>query len=524
MKVFFDTNVLIDIAVRSDEYPHSMKVVNEVMERSGASPWVSAISLNNIEYIISKLGRRQKAYQLLQFISDRFSIIPFRKSVFVKALNSDGPDFEDAIQMASAEQLGMDCIITRNPDDFKNSPVKVYTPSQFLEQWNAGDFDQVSNAPFMDLKAQHHQIYNEIDDRITDIMANTGFILGKYVDEFEKGFAKLQDAKYCIGVSSGTDALHIAMMSLGIGHGDLVIVPVNTFIATAEPVSLCGAEPVFADCDKYYNIDTEKLKLRISEVGEEQRGLLKAIIPVHLYGQPANMNEIMALAEEYDLKVVEDCCQAHLAKYRRSDVGWQSVGTTGEFGAFSFYPGKNLGACGEAGALITNDEELFLKAKQIRQHGEIEKYCHSVVGHNYRMSAFQGAALSVKMQYIAEWTEKRQENARLYNELLARIEGIQIPKEMPDTSCVYHLYVIQTVDRDGLKEYLEQNGISTGIHYPVSLHLQKAYKDLGYKEGDFPVAERAAKRILSLPMFPELTEGQIGYVCDKVKEYMTKKE
>ena len=517
MKVFFDTNVLIDVAVRTDEYPHSIKVVNEVMERSGDSPWVSAISLNNIEYIVSKLGQRQKAYQLLQFISDRFSIIPFRKSVFVKALNIGGSDFEDAIQMASAEELGMDYIVTRNTDHFRKSKIPAVTPSEFLEKWNAGEFDQVSNVPFMDLKAQHHQIFNDIDDRFVDIMANTGFILGNYVDEFEKGFGKLHDAKYCIGVSSGTDALHIAMMSLGIGYGDLVIVPVNTFIATAEAVSLCGAGPVFVDCDEFYNMDAEKLKLRISEVREKQSGLLKAVIPVHLYGQPANMDEIMALAEEYDLKVVEDCCQAHLAKY-----DGKPVGSFGQFGAFSFYPGKNLGACGEAGALITNDEALYEKARMIRQHGEIEKYHHSVVGHNYRMSAFQGAALSVKMQYIAEWTEKRQENARLYNELLDGVESIQTPKEMLNTSCVYHLYVIQTDDRDGLREYLEQNGISTGIHYPISLHLQEAYKNLEYKEGDFPVAERAAKRILSLPMFPELTEEQISYVCEKIKEYMTK--
>ena len=517
MKVFFDTNVLIDIAVRSDEYPHSMKVVNEVMERSGVSPWVSAISLNNIEYIISNLGQRQKAYRLLRFIRDRFSIIPFRKSVFVKALNSGGPDFEDAIQMACADELGMDYIITRNTDHFRESEVPAVTPSEFLEKWNVGEFDQVSNVPFMNLKAQHHQIYNEIDDRITDIIANTGFILGKHVEEFEDAFTKAQGGKYCVGVSSGTDALHIALMALGIGHGDAVIVPVNTFIATAEAISLCGATPVFVDCDGFYNLDAEKLKLRISEVGEEQRGLLKAVIPVHLYGQPANMDEIMALAEEYDLKVVEDCCQAHLAKY-----DGEPVGSFGQFGAFSFYPGKNLGACGEAGALITNDEKLYQKAKMIRQHGEVERYHHSVVGHNYRMSAFQGAALSVKMQYIAEWTEKRQENARLYNELLAGIKGIRTPKEMPNTSCVYHLYVIQTDDRGGLREYLEQNGISIGIHYPISLHLQEAYKDLGYKEGDFPVAERSAKRILSLPMFPELTEAQIGYVCEKIKEYMTK--
>ena len=272
MKVFFDTNVLIDVAVRTDEYPHSIKVVNETLAHSGINPWVSAISLNNIEYIISNLGHRQKAYRLLRFIRDRFSIIPFRKSVFVKALNSGSPDFEDAIQMASAEQLGMDYIVTRNTDHFRESEVPAVTPSEFLEKWNVGEFESVNNVPFLDLKAQHHQIYNEIDDRITEIIANTGFILGKHVEEFEGRFAEIQGAKYCIGVSSGTDALHVALLALGIGPGDRVIVPVNTFVATAEAVSLCGAEPVFVDCDNYYNIDAKKsediLKQRTTDNGQ----------------------------------------------------------------------------------------------------------------------------------------------------------------------------------------------------------------------------------------------------------------
>ncbi|MBC2694516.1 MAG: aminotransferase class I/II-fold pyridoxal phosphate-dependent enzyme [Desulfobacteraceae bacterium] len=514
MKVFIDTNVLIDVAVRIDKYPDSFALLNKLMEFPDYSLWIAAVSVNNIQYVVSKLENETKANKLLELIREEFSIIPFRRSVFLQAMDNTNPDFEDAIQFYSAEEMNMDCIITRNPDDFTNSSVKVYTPSQFLEQWNVGKLNKKSQVPFLDLKAQHHQIFNDIDDRFADIMANTGFILGKYVDEFENGFGKLHDAKYCVGVSSGTDALHIAMMSLGIGHGDLVIVPVNTFIATAEAVSLCGAEPVFVDCDEYYNIDVQKLKEYLTAMSHELKARMKAVIPVHLYGQPANMNEIMALADEYGFKVVEDCCQAHLAKY-----DGEPVGSFGRFGAFSFYPGKNLGAYGEAGALITNDEALYEKARMIRQHGEIKRYHHSVVGHNYRMSAFQGAALSVKMQYIAEWTEKRQENARLYNELLAGIEGIQIPKEMPNSSCVYHLYVIQTDDRDGLREYLEQNGINTGIHYPISLHLQKVYEFLRYGKGDFPAAETAAKRILSLPMYPELTKGQISYVCEKVKEF-----
>ena len=228
----------------------------------------------------------------------------------------------------------------------------------------------------------------------------------------------------------------------------------------------------------------------------------------------------MALAEEFGLMVVEDGCQAHLARYRKSDGRWQRVGTTGEFGAFSFYPGKNLGAYGEAGALVTNDEGLYEKAKMIRQHGEIERYNHKVIGHNYRIEAIQGAVLATKLKYLDEWTKKRHKNSRLYNELLGGVDGIQTPEELEGTDCVYHLYIIQADDRDGLQKYLQEKGVASGLHYPIPLHLQEAYEYLGYKEGDFPVAEKAAGRILSLPMYPELTEGQIRFVCDKIKEYM----
>ena len=370
------------------------------------------------------------------------------------------------------------------------------------------------NVPFLDLKAQYNDIKIEIDERFEDIIENTGFILGKHVDEFELGFKALQESKFCIGVSSGTDALHIALQVIGIGQGDTVIVPTNTFIATAEAVSLCGATPIFVDCDEYFNIDTLKLQDYLSDLSIKHRALPKAIIPVHLYGQPANMDGITTLADEYGIKVVEDACQAHLAR-------WQGkrAGNFGAFGAFSFYPGKNLGAFGEAGALITNDEDLYRKAKMFRQHGEIERYHHEIIGHNYRMEAFQGAVLATKLKYIEAWTRERQENAAFYSELLSDIEEIETPKQREGAESVYHLYVIQTDDRDGLQNYLMENGISTGLHYPVPLHLQKAYKHIGYKKNDFPVAEKAAKRILSLPMFPELNEKQIRYVCDKIKGF-----
>lgn len=517
MKIFIDKKILIDAASGANESPDSLDLLSKLVKSSEYSLWISAISIYSIQSIVSKLENSAKAKDLLEMIKNEFSIIPFRNSAFSKVLDNSTPDFKDAIQLHNAQEMNMDCIITPNPDNFVNPGIPVYTPSLFLEKFNAGDFDKTSQVPFLDLKAQHHQIFNEIDDRFADIMANTGFILGKYVDEFEKGFADLHDARYCIGVSSGTDALHIAMMSLGIGHGDLVIVPVNTFIATAEPVSLCGAEPVFADCDKYYNMDTEKLEALIAGMDESLKKRLKAIAPVHLYGQSSNMDEILRIADKYGLDVIEDACQAHLSEYKG-----KKIGTMGKFGAFSFYPGKNLGAWGEAGALITNDERLYLHAKQLRQHGEIERYHHNLVGHNYRMSAFQGAALSVKMKYIVEWTQKRQQNARLYKKYLDTVPGIDLPQERTGCPSVFHLFVVQTDNRDDLQKYLQENGVASGLHYPVPLHLQDAYKFLGYKKGDFPAAEKAAQRILSLPMYPELTEKNIEYVCEKIKDFIKK--
>ena len=533
MKVFFDTNVIIDTAVRIEKYPDSLILLNNLLDAPGFSLWASAISINNTEYIVSRLENKKKAQKTLSLLNDEVSIIPFRKSVFVKALEAGGPDFEDAIQMVSAEEMGMDYIVTRNKDHFEGSKVPVVTPSEFLGKWNAGEFDTVTHVPFLDLKAQHHEIYNEVDDRITDIISNTAFIMGKYVEEFEERFAAMHGAKYCIGVSSGTDALHLALMALGIGPGDRVVVPVNTFIATAEAVSLCGAEPIFVDCDQFCNIDTQKLKERLSAMSHEPSALPKAVIPVHLYGQPADMGEILGLVEEYDFRVIEDACQAHVARYQMAPQSnkqkkgiprgkhgrWQSVGSLGDAGAFSFFPGKNLGAYGEAGAVVTNDDELYEKMKLIHNHGSVVRYQHDLVGHNYRMEAFQGAVLSVKVNHIEEWTKKRQEKVELYRELLKDVEEVVAPEIKKGRTHSFHLYVIQCPRRDELMRHLQESGIDTGLHYPIPLHLQKAYAHLGYKKGDFAMAERLADEILSLPMYPELEERQIRYVVEKIKGF-----
>ena len=399
--------------------------------------------------------------------------------------------------------------------------------------------------PFVDLKTQYLNIKTEIDAAIQEVLDNTAFIMGPSVKKFEEEFGALHGVKHCIGASSGTDSLHLALWALGIGSGDMVIVPVNTFIATAEAVSLCGAEPVFVDCDNFYNLDVKELRKVIESkqyaVNSKQRkgpitnndSRITCILPVHLYGQPADMSEIINLAGEYNLKVVEDACQAHCARYQMSPQWnkdrngiprgkhgeWKSVGSIGDVGAFSFYPGKNLGAYGEAGAVVTNDDKLYQKMKLIHDHGASVRYHHDVAGHNYRMEGFQGAVLSVKLKYIETWTAKRQENADLYTELLKDVEEVITPEIKKGRSHSFHLYVARCRRRDELKEYLEKKGIVTGLHYPVPLHMQKAYAHLGYKKGDFPIAEGFADEILSLPMYPELGEEQIRYVAEQVGEF-----
>lgn len=364
------------------------------------------------------------------------------------------------------------------------------------------------NVPFLDLKAQLPKIRSEVESRFSSIIENTAFVCGKEVQEFEEKFSELHGISYTVGLSSGTDANHIAMLCCDIKRGDEVIVPVNTFIATAEGISLSGATPVFVDVnEKTYNIDIEKIDKKITQ-------FTKAINPVHLFGQPADLDPIKEIAIKNDLFVVEDAAQAHLAEYRN-----KRVGGVGHIASWSFYPGKNLGAWGEAGAVSTNDEEMYSKAKKMRDHGSGKKYYHDLVGHNYRMSEFQAAVLNVKMKFIPEWTNMRRINAQKYNERLSQIEQVVAPFDFHDIKHVYHLYVIRARDRDKLQEFLKDNNIGTGLHYPIPLHLTQAYAHIGHKNGDFPMAEKLANEILSLPMYPELTEEQIDYVCEKIKEF-----
>jgi dTDP-4-amino-4,6-dideoxygalactose transaminase len=364
--------------------------------------------------------------------------------------------------------------------------------------------------PFLDLKIQYQSIKDEVNAAIQNVLDNTAYVLGKAVFDFEKSFAQEHSVRHCVGVSSGTDGNHLALWVLDIKAGDEVIMPANTFIATAWGATLCGATPVFVDCEKdSYNLDPAKIEAAITSK-------TKAIVVVHLYGQAANIEPLMQIAKKHNLFLVEDCAQAHLSEYKGKHVGGFGITSS-----FSFYPGKNLGAYGEAGAFTTNDDSLATKARMFRDHGALQKYNHETYGHNYRMEGIQGAVLGVKLKHLPIWTEKRRAVAAKYNASLSNVGDIVLPKEMPYAKHVYHLYVIQTTKRDELQNYLTTNDIGTGLHYPIPLHLQKCFSQLGYRKGIFPVSEQLADRCLSLPMFAEMQDEQINYVVEKIKKFFS---
>jgi len=368
------------------------------------------------------------------------------------------------------------------------------------------------NVPFLNLKIQYKEIEKEVVPMVTEAMSNAAFIGGPQVTGFETEFAAFCDSKFCIGVNSGTDALRFALMAIGVGAGDEVITVPNTFIATTEAISQVGATPVFVDVLK----DTSEMDPSLIEGKISKK--TKAIIPVHLYGQTVDMDPIMQTAKKHNIAVIEDACQAHGALYKG-----KKAGSMGVAGCFSFYPGKNLGAYGEAGAVVTQDKEIDKKIRMIRDHGQEQKYYHAIEGYNGRLDAIQAGVLRIKLKRLQSWNDSRRQNAKYYNEQLSGVKGVTLPVEADFAKAIYHIYAIHLDDRDGLQKFLTDKGIGTGLHYPVPLHLQKAYAHMGYKEGSLPVSESLSKRLLSLPMFPELTREEIKYVCDCVKEYMDKK-
>lgn len=364
--------------------------------------------------------------------------------------------------------------------------------------------------PFVDLQAQYRAIKSEIDEAVQRVLDTSAFILGREVEEFERAFAEYVGARFCVGLSNGTAAIQLAVMACGIGPGDEVIVPANTFFATAEAVSTAGARPVFVDCDPVScNINVGKIEAAINE-------RTRAIIPVHLYGQSADLDPIFDIAERRGLSVIEDAAQAHGARYKG-----RRVGALGRAGCFSFYPGKNLGAYGEGGAVVTDDAEVARRVRLLRDHGSEQKYRHEIVGYNFRLEGLQGAVLGVKLKHLDGWNALRRAHASRYAELLGEVESggaLTLPREMPYAEHVYHLYVVRADERDALQHALHEAGVQTGIHYPVPVHLQPAYAAHGHRAGDFPEAERQARTVLSLPMFPELSGEQLERVAETIRQ------
>src|SRR5271165_6220787 len=388
-----------------------------------------------------------------------------------------------------------------------------------------------THIPFLNLVSPHMEMEEELVTIFRTALHNAAFVGGKAVQDFENAFAEFCKVDHCVGVGSGTDALRFALMAAGVSPGDSVLTVPNTFIATAEAISQAGAQPEFVDIDeRTFNMDPEKLheyletkcdqdQLTGRPISRRTGRTISAVAPVHLYGQTADMDRIRELAEAWSLIVLEDACQAHGAEYfSQKDECWKRAGSMGKAAAFSFYPGKNLGACGEAGAVTTNDPDLAQRVRMLRDHGQADKYYHEIEGYNGRLDTIQAGILLAKLAHLAEWNASRRVRAEVYRELLSSVEGLIMPFEPDWSRAVYHLYVVRVQNRNEIQNHLKAAGIGTGIHYPIPLHLQKAYRNLGYRTGEFPVSEKVAPEILSLPIYPQLDRKQQQMVSSALEQ------
>ena len=388
--------------------------------------------------------------------------------------------------------------------------------------------------PFLDLVTPHKQLEVELLNVVRKAMGTASFIGGPMVEQFESDFAEFCGAKYCVGVNSGTDALRFALMAAGVAPGDIVVTVPHTFIATTEAISQCGAYIAFVDIhEQTYTLDPEKLREYVEKncdfdahvaklIERKSKRRVAAVVPVHLYGQTADMDPIVELADKHHLAVIEDACQAHGAQYfSKKGNTWQTAGSIGKAAAFSFYPGKNLGACGDGGAITTDDESMAQHMKMIRDHGQAKKYYHDMEGYNGRLDSIQAGWLSVKLRHLARWNDRRRQLAHRYHKLFAHAkDAIVIPIEPEWTKGVYHLYVVRVSDREGLRTALAEAGIGAGVHYPIPLHRQKAYAHLGHQPGSFPVSERLTAEIVSLPMYPQMEPAQQDFVVEKALAFL----
>lgn len=389
------------------------------------------------------------------------------------------------------------------------------------------------SVPFLDLVTPHRELEEELVNVFRDALRSAHFVGGPQVEQFEQEFAAFCGARHCVGVSNGTDALRFALMASGVGPGDAVLTVSHTFIATVEAISQAGAATEFVDIDdSTYTMSPGAVATYLEScprdqatgrpIGRRTGKPLKALLPVHLYGQMVDMDPLMALAERYGLIVIEDACQAHGSEYRCKDGTWRRAGSMGRAAAFSFYPGKNLGACGEGGAVTTNDAAVARTIRMLREHGQVTKYYHELEGYNGRLDAIQAGFLRVKLRHLDKWNSERRDVASRYRELLAPMKtaGVVTPEEPADRKAIYHLYVVRAKDRDGLAEHLKTGGVNTGLHYPLPVHLQSCYRSWGYSRGSLPVTERVASEILSLPMFPGLTSDDQRRVAAGIQSFV----
>jgi len=428
--------------------------------------------------------------------------------------------------------VGAGSVVTK---DVPANAVVAGNPARILRFIQSED-ETPSDAPipFLDLITPHVELEDELVSGFREGLRSAGFVGGPVVENFEKAYAAFCDADHAIGVANGTDALRFAIMACGVQQGDIVVTVPNTFIATTEAISQAGATPEFVDIDeRTYNMSPTLLQRYLEKqcVRDKTGRLMSvrsgrpvtAVIPIHLYGQMADMDAILDLAAKYGLLVIEDACQAHGAAYfSKKQDRWIKAGTMGRAAAFSFYPGKNLGACGEAGAVTTNDASVAGKIKMLRDHGQVKKYHHDVEGYNGRLDAIQAGILHTKLPHLENWNSQRRDRAGDYQRLLANDSALGLPYEPAWSRAVYHLYVVRTTDREGLMQHLKEAKIGTAIHYPIPLHLQKAYAELNYAPGDFPITEKVSAQIVSLPMFPQLTKAQQSRVVDEIQLFLEK--
>ncbi len=498
---FFDVNLVLDLLLKREPfYPLATRIYNELI-KAGKTVLISSASVAQIDYLVAKALKQQELGAMKKVLLNEF----YQQVTIVKtpATSHDLPDIEDSLIEASAKTLSNALVITRDRQFLKRSSLTI-SPETFIAEHLSSP--KMSNIPFVDISVSW-QMKNEMETAFDKVLASNWYILGNEVSQFEQEFATYCEVKHGIGVGNGLDALHLILRGLGIGAGDEVIVPANTYIATWLAVSYAGATPVPVESNELtYNIDPERIESAITPK-------TKAIIAVHLYGQPADMDAIKTIAQKYHLKVIEDAAQAHGAYYKN-----RRVGSLGDAAGFSFYPTKNLGALGDGGAITTNDDELAEKVKLLRNYGSRVKYYNEVKGFNSRLDELQAALLRVKLRKLDEWNAKREQIATLYFENLKGQPGL--PHIPAWAHPVWHVFVIRHSKRDELQQHLNQLGIGTLIHYPVPPHLSTAYQsDKLWKTGDFPITEQLATEILSLPMSPELTVKQIGLVAERINEF-----